>query len=390
MRRTILCAALALFCLQGLSLSVASSGPVKAYTFAPEKVPAELADTAMQVHAGDTVIRLTFAGDCTLGGMANIAGSAKSFGSMVERYGMDYPFAKLRQLFAADDFTAVNLEGVLSDQALDKEPGKRFHFIGHPSYAAILRLGSVECVNLANNHTFDYGLRGYADTKAALEEADIAYFGEDAVTVLEKEGIRIGFTGSLFALGGSRRETLDRQLKALKSVGCQWIVHTLHGGEEYASMPTAHQRSAAQYAADNGVSLVVGHHPHVVQGMEMLGETPVLYSLGNCSFGGNFRPRDMDACILRVELSFCDGQPNTMRMTLYPIRISGEKRSNNFQPVLLEGEDAERVMAKLRNSSSVELAPYVEGQGAVQPLVEYKGEGHDPGGEDRETRSLIR
>jgi len=257
---------------------------------------------------------------------------------------------------------------------LDKEPGRRFHFIGHPSYATILKSGSVECVNLANNHTFDYGLQGYADTKATLKEEGIAYFGEDAVTVLEKDGIRIGFTGSLFALGDSQKKAMDRQLKALKSVGCQWIVHTLHGGEEYASMPTAKQRSAAQYAANNGISLVVGHHPHVVQGMEMLGNTPVLYSLGNCSFGGNLRPRDMDACILGVELSFCDGQPNTMKLALYPIRISGEKRNNNFQPVLLEGEDAERVMEKLKKSSSIELTPYVEGQGAVQPLIKYGGE----------------
>ncbi|MCL1855803.1 MAG: CapA family protein, partial [Clostridia bacterium] len=280
--------------------------------------------------------------------------------------------------FAADDFTVVNLEGVLSDRALAKSPGRKFHFIGHPSYASVLKLGSVECVNLANNHTFDYGQQGYADTKAALEKESIAFFGEDTVTVLEKEGMRIGFTGSMFALDGSRRETMDKQLNVLKRVGCQWIAHTLHGGEEYASKPTVAQRSAAQYAAGNGVSLVVGHHPHVVQGMEMLGNTPVFYSLGNCCFGGNLRPRDMDACLLRVEISFRDGQLETMRTVLYPFRISGERRTNNFQPVLLEGEDAERVMGKLGKSSSVELAPYVYGQGAVQPLVVYRGEDRRP------------
>ncbi|MCL1856005.1 MAG: hypothetical protein FWF86_09755, partial [Clostridia bacterium] len=74
MRRVIFYAALTLFLLQGYALAAISPSSVKAYTFSLEDVPAELTDTAMQVHAGDTVIRLTFAGDCTLGGAADISG----------------------------------------------------------------------------------------------------------------------------------------------------------------------------------------------------------------------------------------------------------------------------------------------------------------------------
>lgn len=346
----------------------------KVYTFSAEHVPTELLATAMQVSAGDVTMTLTFAGDATLGGEQSQISSVKSFQSLVKFHGMAFPFQELRSLFATDDLTVVNLEGVLSDSVPEKTQGKQFNFIGEESYTAILRAGSVECVNLANNHTMDFGEEGYRDTVAALERDGIAYIGEDAVTVLEKDGVRIGLTGSLFALDGDKQGNLERQIEALQSVGCQWIVHTLHAGVEYDAKPSQKQRSVAEFVAGKGVSLMVGHHPHVVQGMDMIGNMPILYSLGNSSFGGNLRPKDYDACVLRAEVRFSGGELTSLQLTLFPIRISGEKKYNNFQPVLLTGKDAERVMKKIQESSKISLSPYVEGEGAVQPEILYKGQ----------------
>ncbi len=342
------------------------------YTFSAEQIPAELLDTAMQVSGGDVAITLTFAGDCTLGGEESDANSVKSFASMVKFHGMGYPFAQLQPLFGSDDLTVVNLEGVLSDRDLEKTPRKQFNFIGQAEYAQVLSQGGVECVNLANNHTFDYGQEGFQDTVAALKAQGIGYFGESAVTVLEKDGVRIGLTGSLFALGETQKAVLAKQLEALRRVGCQWIVHTLHAGVEYDEKPSPKQKAVAEFVASQGVSLMVGHHPHVVQGMDLLGKMPVLYSLGNCSFGGNLRPKDYDACVLRAEVRFSAGELQSLGLTLFPIRISGENRYNNYQPVLLTGKDAERVMKKLQQSSTMPLSPFKEGEGAAQPLIEYK------------------
>lgn len=343
------------------------------YTFSAEEVPPALLTTAMQVHTQNVSMILTFGGDCTLGGEPSGVNGAKGFGGVVRKHGLSYPFSGLESLFATDDVTVVNLEGVLSDNRKDPAPGKTFHFIGETRYAAILSLGSVECVNLANNHVMDFGRRGYKDTLRALNAEQVAYFGEEMVTVAEKNGMRVGFTGSTANLSERRREALARQMEVLRSVGCQWIVHTIHGGVEYDAQPSARQRAAAAFAVENGADLVVGHHPHVVQGMELLQGVPVLYSLGNCCFGGNLRPRDMDACILRAELSFKEGELQSMGLTLWPIRISGDKGSNNYQPVLAAGKDARRVMDKLQKSSGVELKPYVEGQGALQPMIRYEG-----------------
>lgn len=365
-----------LLCWVGSSAGATGGGQaVRLYTFSAEEVPEELLHTAMQVHTQDVRLSLTFGGDCTLGGEPGIVGGARGFGGVVRKQGLGYPFAKLQDLFAHDDITVVNLEGVLSDEKEDPTPGKTFHFIGETGYAAILSLGSVEIVNLANNHVMDFGRRGYEDTLQALEGERVAYFGEETVTVAEKGGMRVGFTGSAASLGERQKDVLAEQMEVLRGLGCQWIVHTVHGGVEYDALPSARQRAAAAFAVENGANLVVGHHPHVVQGMELLGEVPVLYSLGNCSFGGNLRPRDMDACILTAELAFEAGELKSMGLTLWPIRVSGDRGSNNYQPVLATGEDAKRVMDKLQESSRVELAPYAEGQGAVQPVILYKGQG---------------
>ena len=97
-----------------------------------------------------TVYTLSFAGDCTLGNFKDDYGSQYSFMGVVgDDY--DYPFAKVQQWFAADDFTLVNFEGTLTNYTVATE--KTYNFHAPPEYAAILTAGSVEGVNISNNHT---------------------------------------------------------------------------------------------------------------------------------------------------------------------------------------------------------------------------------------------
>ncbi len=335
------------------------------YTFAYTDPPSELTATAMAVVQGNAEVNLTFGGDCTLGGDG---AGGKRFAQVVEKNGYAYPFAELQALFAADDLTLVNLEGVLTDRKYDKAE-KAFTFLGAPEYAAIFTLGSVECVTLANNHALDYGAAGKADTIATLNAQGIAYCDETYVTVLDKDGVRIGFTGSGLRFDV---ETYLAQANALYGVGCVAIVHSLHMGEEYADTLTATQQTAAGFAAEHGAALVVGHHPHVAQGMAVYGDTPVVYSLGNCVFGGNTDPKDYDACLLSATLRFTDGALVSEQLTLWPISLSGSGSRNDYQPRLLTGEDAQRVLDKMQATSTVTLTPFVNGAGAVQPEIDWR------------------
>ena len=99
-------------------------------------------------------VRMTFLGDCTLGGESPSRYRNIDFAGRIEQNGMDFPFRNLVALTGKDDLTVANLEVVLSDRTLTKEK-KKFNFIGPTAYTEILTLGSVECVTIANNHSHD-------------------------------------------------------------------------------------------------------------------------------------------------------------------------------------------------------------------------------------------
>ena len=138
----------------------------------------------------------------------------------------------------------------------------------------------------------------------------------------------------------------------------------MHAGTEYEHEPTSQQKTVAAHAVDMGADLVVGHHPHVVQGYELIDGVPVVYSLGNAVFGGNRDPRDYDALLLQAVFAYEDGAPVSVRLVFHPISVSGETSYNNYQPVLLAGDDAQRVLDKMADSTGVTPPAYEEGRGA--------------------------
>ena len=183
-------------------------------------------------YSGD--IRISFLGDCTLGGQESRRRSGLGFEKRIEQNGYDFPFRNLKKLTASDDLTIANLEGVLSDRKLKKEP-KKYNFIGPSDYARILTSGSIECVTLANNHSHDYGEEGYSDTKAALEAEGIAWFGTESPVIWQNdEGLMIGFLGVNYSLTGDRYKRFREQAQALKEIGCAAVITVMHAGTEYS------------------------------------------------------------------------------------------------------------------------------------------------------------
>jgi hypothetical protein len=169
---------------------------------------------------------MTFLGDCTLGGEEKKAGQALSFASRIAENGMDFPFRGLKALTGTDDLTVANLEVVLSDRKLKKEK-KEFNFIGPTANTQILTEGSIESVTVANNHTHDYGDEGYTDTKAALDEAGVGWFGTDAPGIWRSDGgLMIGFLGVNYSLTGNRAKRFAAQAEKLRDLGCAVIIFT--------------------------------------------------------------------------------------------------------------------------------------------------------------------
>lgn len=288
--------------------------------------------TTTEPEPEPTVYTLSFAGDCTLGNFKGDYGSAGSFINIVgDDY--DYPFANVLPYFENDDFTMVNFEGTLTDstEAVDKT----FNFHGPPAYARIVTAGSIEAVSLSNNHTYDYGAVGYADTISALEAEGILYAETKGTYLYTTEsGLTIGIYANSFYYDPA---DMSQKLASLRQDGAEIIVVSMHWGVERTYTPTEDQQYYARTAIDAGADIVFGHHPHVLQTVEKYNGGIIYYSLGNFSFGGNQAPSDMDTAILQQQvIREADGTVHLGELTVIPCSISSEDYVNNYQPTPLE------------------------------------------------------
>lgn len=322
---------------------------------------------------GGTSVLLTFTGDCTIGGEDRLQFKDYSFHGYVKRYGYGYPFANVQDYFEQDDLTVINLENVLYDSE-DGRASKTFNFRGPTDFVRVLQEGSVELAYLGNNHTLDYGPPGMRSTVGALESHGIGWFGSSqAVTgthIFEKDGVKVGFAGAYAPYWHTGQEELAQVFLGLQEAGCSAIVGVIHAGAEYSPYRDKRQQSMAAWMVEHGASVVIGHHPHVIQGVDVIGDASVVYSLGNFAFGGNKDLKATLALLARVELRF-DGKGEYLghQLNLVPVGPSGTLEYNNYQPVFLSGRDALKAMALAQRDTAFPLDPFREGVGALQPFI---------------------
>lgn len=289
---------------------------------------------------------LTFAGDCTLGATpANYYAGLGFIKTVGEDYA--YPFANVLDYFAGDDLTLVNLEGALCDQGTAVT--KRFNFRGPTDYVNILTRNSVEAVSVANNHTMDYGQKGYDATLATLEAAGVHYVEQNTGTLITLDsGLTIGLYGAQFAR--LDRDDIAAGITALREAGAELVIFATHWGTEYTYKPTSTQQKLGRAAIDAGADIVFGTHPHVLQPIEYYNDGVIFYSLGNFCFGGNTSPPDLDTALVQQEvLREADGTVHLGQLTIVPASVSSAQRGNNYQPTPYAPDSAEygRVLEKL-------------------------------------------
>ncbi len=336
-------------------LSVSKNGTVTALGEGTGsiKVSADgVEDVVCTVTVSDTkTITVSTLGDCTLGTDANFS-TANSFNAYDEANGHDYFFKNVKSILEEDDVTFANLEGTFTTS--NDRQDKQYAFKGDPDYTEILTDGSVEVVTLANNHSGDYGEQGLADTETALEEAGIDYCIGDTITVKEVNGVKIAFIGIFVNYGTDDSENqLRSDIENAKKQGAELIITAFHWGSEKATQPDETQQSLAHIAIDCGADLVVGHHPHVLQGIEKYNGKYIAYSLGNFCFGGNSNPSDMDTMIFRQTFTISgDGAAKDDDVTVIPCSISSDQGYNNYQPTPAEGEAAASIIARLNEYSA--------------------------------------
>jgi poly-gamma-glutamate capsule biosynthesis protein CapA/YwtB (metallophosphatase superfamily) len=262
-------------------------------------------------------------------------------------------------LFQSDDISLVNLECPITDRGT--KVAKPYNFRMPPLYTPALKKAGIEIVNLANNHIFDYGSEGLFDTISYLDSVGVHHVGagrnalEARKPVLVRlKGHKVGFLG-YYGGGEAPPATKDspgvaprnlvlitRDIAKLRSRdSADFVVVTLHWGTEKALQPDSGQVRFARDIIDAGGDAVIGHHPHVLQGIERYRRGIIAYSLGNFLFGGIGRPNDRTA-ILEIRLAR-EGR----EYSLIPVGL------RNWHLTLLEASERDSVIANVAELSSM-------------------------------------
>ncbi len=292
-------------------------------------------------------ITISAAGDCTLGVDSRYN---NTFNDYYKKKGSAYFLKKVKKVFSKDDVTIVNLEGPFTNAT--SRANKTFTFKGPASYAKILKKGSVEVVNVANNHTFDYGKKGYSDTLKTLKKNNIKYCRNGSIAYKTVKGVKIAFLG-FNKLDGITSSDVKKVIQKAKRQKAKIIIVSFHWGIEKSYYPNAIQKSLAHDAIRNGATLVLGHHPHVLQGIERYKGRYIVYSLGNFCFGGHTNPADKDTMIFQQTFTIKNGKvAKNKDIKIIPCSLSSSSHSNDFQPRILTGKSKTRVLKKINKLSS--------------------------------------
>ena len=312
----------------------------------------------------NVTISISALGDVALGQDSRFL-HGDSFNFVFDKVKGDYNyfFSNVLKVLSQDDLTIANLETTLSNETVTAEKydyDNNYWFNGSPKYANILKAGSVEVANLANNHTYDYGQKGYDATRKALKDAGIEYFGYSDILYKEVKGIKIGMVG--FNQLGNVEQGLDMTVfkkevaEATKKLReeCDLVIANFHWGKEYQYQYNELQKELAYLAIDSGADLVIGNHPHVLQPIEKYKGKYITYSLGNFCFGGNKTPKDYDTAIYQQAFVFDSNQvlQPIAEPAIIPCSVSSLKGLNNYKPAIAVEPQISSVLKKLKFSPS--------------------------------------
>ena len=272
------------------------------------------------------------------------------------------PFRNIAPFIKGADVAVANLEGPLTSRGT-RVRGKQFIFRCDPARAAMLRESGIGVVGLANNHILDYGPVGLSDTIGALSGAGVSWCGagdnlESARRPAFKvvRGVRVAFLSYNRTLpasywAGLRRPgtafadpAYIREDVAKARAGNDRVIILVHWGREKSYSLRDYQRVVSRAASEAGADLVIGTHPHIPQGVEVIGRTVVVHSIGDGVFGGSPR-RNVASLVLRATF----GEQGLRRVELFPFETSNEGTGN--APKIQEGESARKTLELVKGLS---------------------------------------
>ncbi len=304
-------------------------------------------------------------------------------------------FDHLKPLLQWADFNVVNFEGALTREekrAFEKYP---FALKQAPDSLKWLKSAGIKYFTLANNHAMDFGWKGAQDTMSAIKAAGMKYAGigsnlRSALEPmwLEKNGVRIAVISATTtfpdeAWAAEKRPGVafprgDALRKAIKEVRkeADFVVVSFHWGEELKPTLRAHQPAQAKIALDAGADIVVGHHAHIAQVVDVEPEDGIIvYGLGNFLFASLSREAKFG---LGSHFEFCksdqpaaDGSTHSYRMVLTPLQTFN--RATGYRTRVMTLSEFTPFAREYVNKGyfSPELEFFIPGENQVRTISEW-------------------
>jgi poly-gamma-glutamate capsule biosynthesis protein CapA/YwtB (metallophosphatase superfamily) len=257
-----------------------------------------------------TTITMGFVGDIMLGGKV---------ADLLEENGFDYPYRLMKPYIENSDIMVGNMESPVTERGIPQE--KSYVFRTSPEALPAMAQAGFDLMTLGNNHMLDYGIIGLKDTLKEMNNAGILTVGagltsEEAYRpeIINKNGIRVAFVGASrvipepsWAAGKNKpgvavtydpKPVLTSIAKADREADL--VVVLVHWGEEQSEIPNEDQRRLAYHYIDAGADLVIGSHPHVLQGVEWYKGKAIAYSLGNFIFSTSMNANTWNSGLLQA------------------------------------------------------------------------------------------
>lgn len=259
----------------------------------------------------EATVHLSFVGDVMMSGNVE---------KTLLDQGFDYPYTYVNTLFSQDDYTVANLETPVTTRGTPSD-NKAYVYKSSPEALSAMKAAGIDAVNLANNHSMDQGVEGLLDTFFALEQQKIDYVGAGpdaarayAPVYVERNGIRLALLGfsrvvpqvSWYAgsskpgVAASYDPTAAVQAIQEAKEAADLVIVIAHWGQEKVDFPVDHQKTLARAYIDAGADLIVGGHPHVLQGFERYKNKWIAYSLGNFIFTRASEPKTWESMVLQA------------------------------------------------------------------------------------------
>ncbi len=298
-----------------------------------------------------TKVVISAAGDCTLG--SDKCYSYKdSFEAFYDKYGYKYFFNDVRKIFMKDDFTVINLECALTNST--KYADKQYVYRGKPEYAKILSYSDVELVSLANNHSHDYLEKGFSDTISALNKESVKYAYYYKIQIMKKGNIKAAFISVDY--WNCSKEMLKNYLNKADKLGADLKILSIHWGTNYEQNYDSKQKYFGHLAVDLGADLILGHHPHILQGIEIYKDVPIVYSLGNfCYAGKRNLGNERNTMIFQMEFDFEGKKLDGTKCKIIPTYMSNKNPQNTYRPTIVTSSNEKTKILKQVYSLSKNL-----------------------------------